>query len=97
MPSLEAIAPTVELLATLANPLRLQLLIALSRRGEMSAGDLQDAVGVEQSAVSHQLATLRRKRLVIAERDGRRMIYRLLDEHVAHIVEDALKHANESH
>lgn len=62
----------------------------------MSAGELQEKVGAEQSAVSHQLATLRRTRLVAVRRDGRRMMYSLLDDHVAHIVEDALKHANET-
>ena len=38
---------------------------------------------------------IRRARLVTAERQGRRNIYRLADRHVAHIVEDALAHAAE--
>ena len=95
----DAVTRTVALFSALAHPLRLQLLLLLAREGAMSAGALQEALRetaeVEQSALSHQLATLRRGRLVAVERDGRRMIYRLLDEHVAHIVEDALKHANE--
>lgn len=95
LPSVDRLAPTVALFATLANTLRLQLLLALSRRDELSAGELEAAVGAEQSAVSHQLATLRRSRLVAARREGRRMMYSLLDDHVAHIVEDALMHANE--
>lgn len=95
LPPADAIGPAVSLFATLANPLRLHLLLALGRLGELSAGELEVAVGGEQSAVSHQLATLRRARLVTARRDGRRMMYSLLDDHVAHIVEDALKHANE--
>ncbi len=96
MPPREAVAPTVALFAALAHPLRLGMLIALSRRGPLSAGELQKLVDGEQSAVSHQLASLRRQRLVSVARDGRRMIYSLLDEHVAHIVEDAIKHANEA-
>ncbi|GAB4509369.1 MAG: Ni(II)/Co(II)-sensing metalloregulatory transcriptional repressor NmtR [Haliangiales bacterium] len=95
LPTDEQVERTVALFAALANPLRLRLLLVLSRKGAMSAGALQEAVGVEQSAVSHQLAALRRGRLVAVERDGRHMIYHLLDEHVAHIVEDAIKHANE--
>jgi ArsR family transcriptional regulator len=95
LPSADELSPAVSLFATLANPLRLRLLVALSRIGEMSAGDLQDAVEAEQSAVSHQLATLRRARLVTARRDGRHMMYSLLDDHVAHIVEDAIKHVAE--
>ncbi len=96
LPRRGAIEPAVALFATLANPLRLQLLLALGRLGSMSAGELQEKVGAEQSAVSHQLATLRQNRLVAVQRDGRRMMYRLLDDHVSHIVEDALKHANEA-
>lgn len=95
MPRDRAIAPTVALFASLANPLRLKLLLALGRLGPQSAGDLQELVGGEQSAVSHQLAALRRNRLVRSKRDGRQMIYELVDDHVSHIVEDALVHANE--
>lgn len=96
LPRPAEVVATVELFAALANPLRLRLLIALSRRGPLSAGELQDIVGGEQSAVSHQLAALRRRRLVASRPDGRRRVYRLVDHHVAHIVEDGLKHANES-
>ena len=95
LPSAGEIDRTVGLFAALANPLRLRLLIALTRRGEQSAGELEVAVGAEQSAVSHQLAALRRNHLVVSRREGRRMIYDLLDHHVAHIVDDALAHANE--
>lgn len=95
LPPDREVAPTVELFAALAHPMRLRLLVALSRLGAMSAGELQAIVDAEQSAVSHQLAALRRNRLVAVERHGRRMIYSLLDDHVVHIIEDALKHANE--
>lgn len=95
LPPKRELAPTVALFSALANPLRLKLLFALSRLGPMSAGSLQRIVRAEQSAVSHQLAALRRSRLVRADRDGRSMIYELVDDHVAHIIEDALKHANE--
>lgn len=94
--SADAISKTVALFAALANPLRLRLLVALTEQGELSAGQLQDAVGAEQSAVSHQLAALKRARLVAATRDGRRMMYAISDHHVAHIVGDAMKHAAEA-
>ena len=91
----EAIEATARLLAVAAHPVRLRVLIALDRRGPLSAGDLQAIAGVEQSAMSHQLHKLRDARLVDVERDGRRMIYRLHDHHVAHIVRDALLHVSE--
>ena len=95
LPSTQEVALTSALFGVLAHPTRLYLLMALSRRGPLSAGELQQHVGAEQSAVSHQLATLREHRLVTAERAGRHMIYSLLDDHVAHILEDAISHANE--
>lgn len=95
LPPERELEPTVALFSALANPLRLKLLFALGRIGPLSAGSLQRIVRAEQSAVSHQLAALRHSRLVRAERDGRSMIYELVDDHVTHIIEDALKHANE--
>ena len=91
----EAIEATARLLAVAAHPVRLRVLIALDRRGPLSAGELQAIAGVEQSAMSHQLHKLRDARLVDAQRRGRRMIYRLHDHHVAHIVRDALLHVSE--
>lgn len=91
----EAIEATARLLAVAAHPVRLRVLIALDRRGPLSAGELQAIAGVEQSAMSHQLHKLREARLVDAQRRGRRMIYRLHDAHVAHIVRDALLHVTE--
>lgn len=93
--SAKEIEATVALFSVLANPLRLRLLVALSREGPLSAGALQRRLRAEQSAVSHQLATLRQARLVRGERQGRHIIYSLLDAHVAHVVEDAIQHASE--
>lgn len=42
-----------------------------------------------------QHATLRDATRVVGERDGERVIYRLADHHVGHIVEDAFAHAAE--
>lgn len=95
LPVTRTIDDTVALFAALANGMRLKLLVALARLGPMSAGDLQRVVGGEQSAVSHQLAALRRSRLARSERRGRQIVYSLVDQHVAHIIEDALDHVDE--
>jgi DNA-binding transcriptional ArsR family regulator len=94
-PTDPAIGRTVELLAAIAHPVRLAVLLALGRRGPMTAGELQELAGYEQSAMSHQLRVLRDARLVETERHGKQIVYRLHDEHVAHIVEDALRHVRE--
>lgn len=85
----------VDLLATMAHPVRLTVLSWLYRRGAASVSELGEALGVEQSALSHHLRQLRDRRLVVAERDGKRVMYRLDDAHVGCIVEDAIRHAGE--
>ena len=92
-PSQEHVRATVALLLSIAHPIRLQVLLALQRCGPLSVSEMQGTLRVEQSALSHQLRKLRDARLVLGERAGKRMIYRLMDEHVAHIVADALVHA----
>jgi DNA-binding transcriptional ArsR family regulator len=72
---------------------RLQLLFQLLR-GEGAVDALASAVDMEPSAVSQQLRVLRQLRLVTAERRGRRVIYRLHDEHVAQLL-TAIRHHHE--
>ena len=95
LPPPDAVSATVALLSAMAHPARLRVLVALSRLGPRSVGELQALVGIEQSALSHQLRTLRDAGLVAREVRGRLRVYRLDDQHVAHVVEDALSHAIE--
>lgn len=95
-PSDLAVEHAVDLLTTMAHPVRLSVLSWLHRRGPTAVTELGQALGVEQSALSHHLRHLRDARLVNAERQGKRVVYRLNDEHVSCIVEDALRHAGES-
>jgi DNA-binding transcriptional ArsR family regulator len=95
-PDGRAIDDTVALLAAIAHPVRLLVLVALRRGGPQSVGELRALADVEQSAMSHQLRILREARLVEADRNGKQVVYRLHDAHVAHIVEDALRHVGES-
>ena len=57
-----------------------------------TVGELMEAVGMEQSAVSHQLRVLREYGLVVAERRGRQRLYALHDEHVASLLDEAVGH-----
>lgn len=47
---------------------------------------------MEQSAVSHQLRLLRAMGLVTGSRQGRSVIYRLYDSHVAMLLDEAVYH-----
>ncbi|MFE1500537.1 ArsR/SmtB family transcription factor, partial [Streptomyces albidoflavus] len=50
------------------------------------------AVGMEQSACSHQLRLLRNLGLVTGTREGRSVVYALHDDHVAGLLDQALHH-----
>jgi DNA-binding transcriptional ArsR family regulator len=82
------VADTMQALAT---PSRVRILGCL-RAGALSVNELADAVGMEPSAVSHQLRLLRHLRFVVGRRDGRRVVYDLYDDHVAHLLEEAISH-----
>ncbi|MFI2194871.1 ArsR/SmtB family transcription factor [Streptomyces coeruleorubidus] len=62
------------------------------RQSACSVTELTTTVGMEQSAASHQLRLLRALGLVAGQRDGRRIVYRLYDDHVAQLLDQAVHH-----
>ncbi|MBC7632522.1 metalloregulator ArsR/SmtB family transcription factor [Aeromicrobium sp.] len=85
----KSVATTLQALAT---PSRL-LILATLQNGSATVGELAKAVGMEQSAVSHQLRLLRNLGLVDGARSGRNISYSLYDDHVAELIEQAISHA----
>jgi len=83
-----AVADTMQALAT---PSRVRILGRL-REGPMSVNELARAVEMEPSAVSHQLRLLRHLRFVVGHRQGRNVLYDLHDDHVAHLLDEAISH-----
>lgn len=71
---------------------RLRIVCALLER-PLCVADLAAEVGMEQSALSHQLKNLKAASLVKTERRGRQIVYSLDDGHVLAIIEQALDHA----
>ncbi|HEY9697610.1 MAG TPA: metalloregulator ArsR/SmtB family transcription factor [Trichocoleus sp.] len=84
-----------EFLGFLADPNRLRILSILANQ-EMCVGDLATAVGMNESAVSHQLRTLRTIRLVSSRKQGRHVFYRLQDDHVFNFCQAVVEHLDES-
>src|SRR5690242_4447896 len=82
------VADTMQALAT---PSRVRILGRLSS-GACSVNELAEAVGMEPSAVSHQLRLLRHLGLVVGQRQGRRVVYDLYDDHVGELLEQAISH-----
>jgi len=83
-----------ELFKIFADPSRLRILGALAA-GELCVCDLAAALELSQSAVSHQLAVLKRSRLVRYRRDGQTVFYTLDDDHVRQILAVASEHLSE--
>jgi DNA-binding transcriptional ArsR family regulator len=86
----ERLADTMFALSTPSRVLLLGALLA----GPRSVGDLTEALGMEQSAVSHQLRVLREHDLVRAEKVGRTRLYALYDEHVSALLQAGLDHVS---
>jgi DNA-binding transcriptional ArsR family regulator len=88
----EAAAHVATTLQALATPSRLLILTEL-RQGPRPVTELAEAVGMEQSAVSHQLRLLRNLGLVTGARTGRSIVYSLYDNHVAQLLDEAVYHS----
>jgi DNA-binding transcriptional ArsR family regulator len=84
-----------ELLRALASPVRLGIVRELAP-GAKRVHELVAALGVSQPLVSQHLRVLRASRIVTARRLAREIEYTLTDDHVAHIVLDAIRHAREA-
>ena len=76
----------------LSDPSRLHLL-AILLSGETNVNDLAAQCGLSPSATSHQLRVLRNLRFVSARREGQQVNYRINDEHIQDLMEQAYKHS----
>ena len=77
-----------EFFKALAHPLRIRLL-ELLRPGPLSVGQLQQAIGVPASSISQQLAVLRGRNIVVTERRGTTVIYRVRDPELFELLDVA--------
>ncbi|MCX7656317.1 MAG: metalloregulator ArsR/SmtB family transcription factor [Treponemataceae bacterium] len=84
-----------EIFKVLSDPGRLRILNALMVHKQLCVCDLAALLEVSQSALSHQLAILRRARLVRPAREGKVVYYQLDDHHVDVLVSVALEHISE--
>ncbi|MFY8093816.1 MAG: ArsR/SmtB family transcription factor [Niveispirillum sp.] len=75
----------VELLKSLGNRSRLMILCQLLQ-GERSVGDLAQRIGMRDTAVSQQLALLRKDGLVRARREGQTIWYALASAEAERVI-----------
>lgn len=88
------LAAAGDLLRALAAPVRIAIVLQL-RESERCVHELVEALGVTQPLISQHLRVLKAAGVVHGERHGREVVYRLVDEHLSHIVVDAVAHAEE--
>lgn len=73
------------------DPTRIKIMYALYL-SEMCVCDIATSLELSQSAVSHQLRTLKDTRLVKFRREGKVVYYSLDDEHVIKVLEQGISH-----
>ena len=83
-----------ETFQVLGDPTRVRIVHALSL-SELCTSDLAALVGMSESAVSHQLRTLRQLHVVRSRRTGKLVYYSLADDHVRRLFQQGLEHALE--
>jgi ArsR family transcriptional regulator, zinc-responsive transcriptional repressor len=83
-----------DLLRALAAPVRIAIVLQL-REAPRCVHDLVDALALPQPLISQHLRVLKEAGVVHGERRGREVVYALADDHLAHIVLDAVAHAEE--
>ncbi|WP_084385580.1 ArsR/SmtB family transcription factor [Rhodococcus sp. WMMA185] len=93
-PSSETLSAAGDILRALAAPVRIAIVLEL-RESERCVHELVGALGVTQPLISQHLRVLKAAGVVRGERSGREVLYRLVDDHLAHIVVDAVAHAEE--
>ena len=93
-PTEEELYDLAELFKVFGDSTRIKILSALSG-GELCVCDISKAVGMTNSAVSHQLKILKNAELVSFRREGKTVFYSLADGHVNTILKQGLEHVNE--
>ncbi|WP_238480444.1 ArsR/SmtB family transcription factor [Clostridium chrysemydis] len=94
LPKEETLYDLAELFKVFGDTTRIKIICALYE-AEMCVCDLAVLLNMTQSAISHQLRTLKANRLVKFRRSGKVVYYSLDDEHIMKIFNQGLDHVSE--
>ena len=94
LPDADTLSDLSELFRIFGDSTRIRILYVLSE-AEMCVCDIAQLLGMTQSAISHQLRSLKNARLVKARRDGKTVFYSLADDHVKTILDQGIEHVCE--
>ena len=90
----EVLYDLAELFKIFGDSTRIKILYVLFE-SEMCVCDIAQLLGMTQSAISHQLRSLKQSRLVKARREGKTVFYSLADGHVRTILDQGMEHVAE--
>ncbi len=93
-PSFETLSDLADLFKLFGDTTRIRILYALSE-SEMCVCAIAEYLSMTQSAISHQLKTLKNANLVKARREGKTIYYSLADGHVHAIIYQGYDHISE--
>ncbi|WP_303249684.1 metalloregulator ArsR/SmtB family transcription factor [uncultured Slackia sp.] len=91
LPDEELLYDLADLFKVFADTTRIKILYALMG-AELCVADIAGIVGATQSAVSHQLRTLKQAHLVKFKREGKNVRYSLSDDHVYTMLAQGMSH-----
>ena len=94
MPSDDLLFDIAEVFKVFGDTTRMKIISALLE-AELCVGDIAEITNSTQSAISHQLKTLRMARLIKSRRSGKEIYYSLADDHVGKIYHMAIEHVME--
>jgi DNA-binding transcriptional ArsR family regulator len=94
MPKEELLYELADFFKVFGDTTRVKIL-SLLFRDEMCVGDIAGILGMNHSAISHQLKILKQTRLVHSRKEGKTVIYFLHDFHIKKIFDQGLVHVTE--
>ncbi len=93
MPSDKIFLHLADLFKLIGDTTRCRILFTLDKN-EMCVCDIANVLNMTKSAVSHQLAVLRKSNIVKCRRSGKEVYYTLDDDHINKLFEIGLEHIN---
>ncbi|MBP5155441.1 MAG: helix-turn-helix transcriptional regulator [Clostridia bacterium] len=94
MPKDELLCDLGDLFKIFGDTTRIKILYLLFE-SELCVLDMTELLGMEQSAVSHQLRILKDAKLIANRREGKMNVYFLSDDHVRSIIGQGFEHLTE--
>ncbi len=94
MPPESQLADVAELFKIFGDLTRVRIIFVLFQHEEC-VRDIAQKLEMTQSAISHQLRSLKQSRLVKARREGKTVFYSLADGHVRTILDQGMEHVAE--